>query len=94
MTAGNYTIVISFIGYDDFRDNININKGKNYKIDAILSIEPILMTNGTKNKFCHRHLVADWLQNKLNFELEEYKIGKVSRQNGYMKKTENPTLFE
>ena len=52
------------------------------------------MTNGTKNKFCHRHLVADWLQNKLNFELQEYKIGKVSRQNGYMKKTENPTLFE
>ena len=44
VTAGNYTIVISFIGYDDFRDNINIDEGKNYKIDAILSIEPILMT--------------------------------------------------
>ena len=60
----------------------------------VSGFEPILMTNGTKKKFCHRHLVADWFQNKLNLDVEEYKIGKVSRQNGYMKKIENPTLFE
>ena len=51
------------------------------------------MTNGTKKKFCHRHLVANWLQNNLNLDIEEYKVGKVSRKNGYMKKIENPTLF-
>jgi len=51
------------------------------------------MTNGNKKKFCHRHLVAHWLQNQLNIQIEEYKVGKVLRQNGFMKKIENPTLF-
>ena len=59
----------------------------------VIGFEPILMTNGTKKKFCHRHVVADWLQNELNIQIEEYKVGKVSRHNGYMKKIENPTLF-
>ena len=59
----------------------------------VSGFEPILMTNGTKKKFCHRHLVANWLQNNLNLDIEEYKVGKVSRKNGYMKKIENPTLF-
>ncbi len=44
VTAGNYSVMISFIGYNDYLDNIRIEQGKNYKIDAILSIEPILMT--------------------------------------------------
>ena len=59
----------------------------------VSGFEPILMTNGTKKKFCHRHLVANWLENKLNLDIEEYKVGKVTRKNGYMKKIENPTLF-
>ncbi|MAT48526.1 MAG: TonB-dependent receptor [Euryarchaeota archaeon] len=44
VTTGNYTIVISFIGYEDYRENVKIEAGKAYKIDAILSIQPILMT--------------------------------------------------
>ena len=59
----------------------------------VIGFEPILMTNVNKKKFCHRHVVADWLQNELNIQIEEYKVGNVSRHNGYMKKIENPTLF-
>ena len=51
------------------------------------------MTNGSKKKFCHRHLVAEWLQIEHNIEIEEYRVGKVFRNRGYMKKIENPTLF-
>ena len=40
---GDYTVTISFIGYDDYRKSILIENGKKYQIDAILSIEPILM---------------------------------------------------
>ena len=41
--GGDYTVTISFIGYDDYRKSILIESGKKYQIDAILSIEPILM---------------------------------------------------
>ena len=40
---GNYDIKISFIGFEDYSKNIIIETGKVYKVDAILSIEPILM---------------------------------------------------
>ena len=40
---GNYTLTISFIGYEDYKKSVIIEKGKNYKVDAVLSIEPILM---------------------------------------------------
>ena len=46
-----------------------------------------------KEKFCHRHLVAEWLENELGIIIEEYKVGKVVRSKGYMKKNINPTLF-
>ena len=51
------------------------------------------MTNVSKKKFCHRHLVAEWLENELGIVIEEYKVGMVTRSNGYMKKNSNPTLF-
>ena len=41
--GGNYTVTISFIGYDDYQKSVLIESGKRYKIDAVLSIEPILM---------------------------------------------------
>ena len=56
--------------------------------------EPILMTHGNKTKFCHRHLVAQWFLEKLGLDIEEYETGKVVRKNGYMKKMDNPTLFQ
>ena len=63
-------------------------------LNALVSgLEPILMTDGSKKKFCHRHLVAEWLENELGIIIEEYKVGKVTRSKGYMKKNINPTLF-
>ena len=73
--------------------SLNPNRVVDDLKSLVIGFEPILMTNGTKKKFCHRHVVADWLQNELNIQIEEYKVGRVSRHNGYMKKIENPTLF-
>ncbi|MBL51120.1 MAG: hypothetical protein CMG57_04090 [Candidatus Marinimicrobia bacterium] len=41
--AGNYTIKISFIGFEDYKESIIIEEGKKYIVDAVLSIQPILM---------------------------------------------------
>ena len=44
LPAGNYALLVSFIGFEDFRDNLKIDENKVYKVDAVLSIKPILMT--------------------------------------------------
>jgi len=41
---GNYKVSISFIGFEDFKDDVVIESGKSYKIDAELMIHPIVMT--------------------------------------------------
>ena len=41
--AGEYRVKVSFIGFEDYRGNITISAGKVYTVDAVLSIEPILM---------------------------------------------------
>ena len=56
--------------------------------------EPILMTHGNKSSFCHRHIFANWLEEKLEVEIEEFKIGMVTRSKGYMKKITQKRLFE
>ena len=56
--------------------------------------EPILMTHGNKSSFCHRHIFAKWLEEKLEVEIEEFKIGMVTRSKGYMKKITQKRLFE
>jgi len=55
--------------------------------------EPILMTDGNKTNFCHRHLVAEWFFDEISLEIDEVTVGKVIRSDGYMKKINNPTLF-
>ena len=35
--------MVSFIGYEDYRENIKILKGKIYNVNVTLNIEPILM---------------------------------------------------
>ena len=55
--------------------------------------EPILMTDGNKKNFCHRHLVAEWFFDEINLEIDELTVGKVIRYEGYMKTNNNPTLF-
>ena len=62
-------------------------------VNLVSGFEPIIMTSISKKKFCHRHLVAEWLENELGIIIEEYKVGKVVRSKGYMKKNINPTLF-
>ena len=56
--------------------------------------EPILMTHGNRSSFCHRHIFAKWLEEKLKVEIEEFKTGKVTRLKGYMKKITQKRLFE
>ena len=41
---GTYKISISFIGFEDYRDDVAIESGKSYKVDAILEIQPIVMS--------------------------------------------------
>ena len=41
---GTYKIIISFIGFEDYRDDVAIESGKSYKVDAVLEIQPIVMS--------------------------------------------------
>ena len=43
IAPGNYDVTISFIGFDDFKEDILIEAGKKYNIDAELIIQPIVM---------------------------------------------------
>ena len=43
ISDGNYSLKISFIGYEDYKKSIIIEAGRKYKVDAFLSIQPILM---------------------------------------------------
>ena len=43
ISSGEYTLKISFIGFEDYKERVIINEDKKYKIDASLTIEPILM---------------------------------------------------
>jgi hypothetical protein len=48
------------------------------------------------NHFCHRHLVASWLQTNLNIIIPEYQLGNVNRSNGRIipwKVVEQTTMF-
>ena len=73
--------------------SLNVNTVYDDLNNLVTGFEPIIMTNVSKKKFCHRHLVAEWFENELGIIIEEYKIGMVTRSNGYMKKNSNPTLF-
>ena len=79
--------------YEDQLDSLSADKVYEDLVNLVSGFEPIIMTNISKKKFCHRHLVAEWLENELGIIIEEYKVGKVVRSKGYMKKNTNPTLF-
>ena len=82
---------------------INIYKNQLFSLNAntvyedlkslVAGFEPIIMTSVSIKKFCHRHIVAEWLENELGIVIEEHNVGMVTRSNGYMKKNTNPTLF-
>ena len=79
--------------YEDQLVSLSANKVYEDLVNLVSGFEPIIMTSISKKKFCHRHLVAEWLENELGIIIEEYKVGKVIRSKGYMKKNINPTLF-
>ena len=81
------------LNYNEQLDTLNPRMVFEDLNSLVSGYEPILMTDGSKKKFCHRHLVAEWLEKNLDVIIEEYKIGRVLRKNGTMKKFENPTLF-
>ena len=39
-----YKFSICFIGFEDYRDDVAIESGKSYKVDAVLEIQPIVMS--------------------------------------------------
>tara|TARA_Y100000590_G_scaffold77997_1_gene86593 strand:- start:8047 stop:10515 length:2469 start_codon:yes stop_codon:yes gene_type:complete len=41
--SGQYNITITFIGFQDYKDNIILENGKHYTINAFLNIQPIVM---------------------------------------------------
>ena len=41
--SGKYNITISFIGFQDYKDNIILDDEKTYTINATLNIQPIVM---------------------------------------------------
>lgn len=44
--------------------------------------EAVIMCHCNKQSFCHRHLVAEWLEKELDIKIEEYGIGAIIRQDG------------
>ena len=79
--------------YDDQLVSLSAEKVYEDLVNLVSGFEPIIMTSISNKKFCHRHLVAEWLENELGIIIEEYKMGKVIRSKGYMKKNITPTLF-
>jgi len=55
--------------------------------------EPVLMCHCAKTKFCHRHLVADWLEKHLEVDIKEFKQPNYKRSRGYLIKITPPSLF-
>lgn len=56
-------------------------------------VEPILMCKCGKTKFCHRHLVAEWLERESGIIIQELNLTDYKRKNGYLVKKKNPSLF-
>lgn len=46
--------------------------------------EPILMCWCGQNDFCHRHLAADWIEEKLGIEVKEFSKKKFKREKGHI----------
>ena len=44
LPSGNYALLISYIGFKDYTDNLKIETRKAYTVDVALSIKPIMMT--------------------------------------------------
>lgn len=63
----------------------------NYLEEMTGGEEPVLMCHCGIQHFCHRHLVAEWLERETGIQIEEQGIGHVVRENGRILE-QQPTL--
>ena len=82
------------IAYKEQLDELNPASVAEHLYLLTAGEEPILMCHCSKIEFCHRHLIADWLENKLRIHIEEFDSPEYIRKNGYLIKKEEPSLFE
>ena len=74
-----------------YLDGLDPKEVFNELIETTNGIEPVLMCYCNKDKFCHRHLVAEWLEKELDISIQEYSIAdtKTVRKDGYIINGEN-----
>lgn len=53
-------------------------------VDAFhaMDVEPVIMCHCGQKDFCHRHLVAEWIERETGVVMEEALLGKVVRKDG------------
>ena len=81
------------IEYNDMLSDLNANNVLELINLLTAGLEPILMCNCAKTKFCHRHLVADWLESNTGIIIKELNYPDYIRKKGYLIKQKNPSLF-
>ncbi len=79
--------------YNDMLSELNANNVLEHINLLTAGLEPILMCNCAKTKFCHRHLVADWLESNTGIIIKELNYPDYTRKKGYLIKQKNPSLF-
>jgi len=56
--------------------------------------EPILLCHCGTEDFCHRHLVAEWLEEKLGIKIPEEEENGITRAEGYLNYPEQLDMFD
>lgn len=79
--------------YNEMLSELNANNVLEHINLLTAGLEPILMCNCAKTKFCHRHLVADWLESNTGIIIKELNYPDYTRKKGYLIKQKNPSLF-
>ena len=79
--------------YNDMLSELNAKNVLDHINQLTAGLEPILMCNCAKTKFCHRHLVADWLESNTGIIIKELNYPDYTRKKGYLIKQKNPSLF-
>ena len=82
------------LAYKDQLNELNPNNIMDHLSFLTGGIEPIIMCHCGKTKFCHRHLLADWLETQLGIRIEEFDSPDHIRKEGYLIKRKEPSLFK
>ena len=69
-----------------------LNAQQVYNQLADMSGNAIMCCHCGINDFCHRHLVAEWLEHQLGIKIEEHAIGYIVRSNGRVITQPPPTI--